>query len=127
MMEENKHAYKFPEEAGKRFRASIFEFLATVTWLRSHFGGEALFHITIKSHYLMHLGLMGIHLNPRLGWCYAGEDYMQLIGRIVKSCQSGSPTRIVANKSVAKYLTGMEYLFNDLRFSPIALVEKNIK
>ena len=116
IMEENKHAYKLPEEAGKRFRASIFEFLATVTWLRSDFGGEALFHVTIKFHYLMHLGLMGIHLNPRLGWCYAGEDYMQLIGRIVKSCQSGSPTRIVANKSVAKYLTGMEYLFSDLRF-----------
>ena len=33
-----------------------------------------LFDITVKAHYLAHAVLMASVLNPRLGWCYAGED-----------------------------------------------------
>ena len=65
-----------------------------------------LFNVTIKCHYLLHSALMAKHLNPRLVWCYAAEDYMHKVKILGQSCVKGTPAWQVSNKVAEKWLAG---------------------
>eukprot|EP00969_Alexandrium_andersonii_P211002 9318989-Alexandrium_andersonii.AAC.1 len=69
----------WPPAASQQFQSVVFNFLALQTALGSffHSQGVFLFHTTIKSHYLIHLGDCTAWINPRIAWNYAGEDFMQ--------------------------------------------------
>ena len=41
------------------------------------------------THYLLHLGICAQYVNPSLGACWAGEDLMLIVRRLVKSCSFG--------------------------------------
>ena len=66
-----------------------------------------LFHFTIKFHYLCHIALLGRRLNPRVAWCYCGENMMQVCKAIVQSSHLGSPPPVVVNKVMTKYARGL--------------------
>ena len=67
------------DAAGNALLEHCFNLMALITSLGNFYHPRhiKLFHYTIKCHYILHLGLMAKELNPRLGWCYAGEDWMQ--------------------------------------------------
>eukprot|EP00959_Pyramimonas_sp_CCMP1952_P447975 9380367-Pyramimonas_sp.AAC.1 len=70
-----------------------------------HFGNEAelLFDVTIKSHHLAHWALEINHINPRRGWCYAGEAFMHKMKFLGASCVRGNAPARAAIKMIGKY------------------------
>ena len=74
------HVYpRLPTDVAQTMSDNIFDFLTIMTYLAEYYATKhplPLFSITIKCHYLMHIGITCLWLNPRLAICYAGEDYM---------------------------------------------------
>ena len=108
MLEAHPHDIQLPDREKTEILECGTNFLACSTALKGHFsaipGLRKLFHITIKSHYLMHVCLQAPCLNPRLGWCYSGEDFVQPIKKIAKSCSYGTALWEVTNKTITKYI-----------------------
>eukprot|EP00969_Alexandrium_andersonii_P198458 8764784-Alexandrium_andersonii.AAC.1 len=72
LMDEHADCFKWPPEAVHAFETKVYQFLALATALAGHFHAR------------------GVHLNPRLAWNYAGEDFMQQIEKLCQSCHSGT-------------------------------------
>ena len=109
ILDEHKTAYRLPDEAHIRFRDAVLNVLACQTALGNYFHTRniLLFHTTIKSHFFAHVALMSSYCNPRHGWNYSGEDFMQLCKRIVAASSKGTPPHVACSKTVLKYLQGM--------------------
>ena len=105
----HKTSVRLPASAVAEVQAATRSFLLCLTALATHHqaAGAKLFNVTIKCHYLAHAGDMASGLNPRLGWCYLGEDYMSKLKRLVASCLRGTPAPQVATKVLRKYLVAM--------------------
>ena len=77
IMNDNWNHWKWPAAEAKLFLKTTWEYLAFKTALANHFQTREhpvrLFHVTIKSHYLVHLALATFHMNPCLAWNYSGE------------------------------------------------------
>ena len=113
--------------AGSTTVASVYEvvvptlqtdvdcFLAHQNWLHDY-GieiSQALYPVTIKSHYLWHMPQDARWYSPRLGWTYLDEDF---VGRVAALCRS--VTRSVANvqrprKLLNKWLLAMAVQWSD--------------
>ena len=80
IIEEHKDAFSLPAEAAATFREAGFSMFQVQNSLAKHYLGDAeakLFCITTKSHMVMHVIDFAEHINPRLVWCFTGEDMMQ--------------------------------------------------
>ncbi len=87
----------------------------TLTVLGHHFHGEGtrLFGFTIKNHYLMHIGIMAKYMSPRMGSCYAGEDFVRITKKIIRASPRGCPPHKLVDPVMRKYLQGMHFTFTD--------------
>lgn len=58
------------------FERAAISFAQLHSILAKHYAYQcrALFNATIKTHYLLDLGIGALYMNPTLGWCYSGED-----------------------------------------------------
>ena len=111
ILDDHRDAFVLPKAVAKKFEEYIFDGLTFLTKLRNHFGVETrLFHITIKAHYLMHIALQAHFINPRLAWCYGGEDFMGIFKKIIACSQRGTPMRQWSSRSMLKYAMGLSIL-----------------
>lgn len=101
---------RLPEGAANEFHRAVQAFLVCANALTVHYAalGEKRFNFTIKFHYLAHAAEQARSLNPRLGWCYAGEDYMAKVKRVAASCLRGTAANLVSAKVAKKYTLGMQ-------------------
>ena len=106
-----------PTAAADEFERTTFDFLAIYTSLANFHmdGGSMLFNITIKSHYLLHCGLQARYLNPRLSWCYAGEDMMSKMKDLCSTCLRGNAARQATVKALAKYIYALHLMMTSRR------------
>ena len=65
------------------------------------------FHYTEKAHVLLHMALISQYINPDLGSCYAGEELMAVVRRIVASSSRASKPITACNTSLKKYARGI--------------------
>ena len=100
--------YVLPPNIGRKVRKCCFEFNQTVTWLiqKLHPGVQA-FHYTIKSHYLLHMGLVSEYINPELAACDQGEDLMKVVKRLIGMCTRASPGHVAARTAMKRYVHGL--------------------
>lgn len=105
ILDANKDEYRLPADAAAEWKKSAHGFVQLTTALAHHFhgGGILLFHFTIKSHYLLHLALLASETNPRLAWCYSGEDLMHLVRVMFGGSHRGAPPHVAVNKVMKKY------------------------
>ena len=68
---------------------------------------KRLFNMTIKAHYLAHTILQSQWLNPKLGWCYSGEDFMQHTRRLMHRCTVGNTAERAGVKFASQYRIGL--------------------
>ena len=116
ILEANKTMFKLSEDCAVQLLSAVTDFLAFQTSLRNHFGNSRqLFHITIKSHYLLHIAIIGHYMNPRIGWCYSGEDMMGLFKKVIANSQRGVPMSQLSDRSMMKYSYGMTIKFSKER------------
>ena len=115
-----KSSFNLPNHVATTFRKTGMIFLTIQNALGVHFTSAAggalfLFDVTIKSHVLCHLLLLAAFINPRMGWCYAGEDYMQKVKRLASACARGVPAPLVCNKMVSKYRVALHFMFTNMK------------
>ena len=114
ILSDYKHESCLAPDVAREFREATFGFLRLQCELQASATGMGMcfFNVTIKSHYIAHLGLRAHLLNPALGGCYAGEDFMQHMKRLSKRCAAGNAASQVPHKMVEKYLRGLGAHFN---------------
>jgi hypothetical protein len=93
------------------FKQCVFGYNELLNSLCKFYGrrGEKsmkLFNTVPKNHYLAHIALAAKYINPRLAWCYMGEDFMQKIRRIAGGCMRGNDGIKAGAKLMLNYRTG---------------------
>jgi hypothetical protein len=115
----NDQQYRMTPTQHGEFTDAIYNFLGLCTGLSTYYHAmrpaRMLFNFTIKFHYLIHIAACAQHLHPRATWCYAGEDFMQRIKKLVAACHRGTPPWQVLAKVIKKYaqLFGLSMMDRD--------------
>ena len=97
----NKCCFKLPAGAGAELIQHTALFCGFLMALRRHFGSRMLFHITIKSHLLLHYAIKGTLLCPLLTSCWKGEDYVNIIKRRLISAHNGTQAKNLPIKAMS--------------------------
>ena len=112
-------AYKLPGGVATEFLHVMYTMNCLITELGNHFQSQVppveLFNFTIKNHYTLHIAEMAAYINPRIGWCYQGEDFVGTLTKLIATCIKSLPPHLVVNKAMQKYCLGISGL---LRESP---------
>jgi hypothetical protein len=111
ILQVHSHEIRLPSAAHAELLKVAFGFDNIVTSLgnKFHARGEQYFNFTIKFHYLLHIAMYSRYINPMAVWCYGGEGFMQVVKKLVISCQTGTKPALVGNKVLAKYAQGFGY------------------
>ena len=109
LLEVHKDEYVLPPAARDAFTDSCFKFaqLNTALGQKFHGRGICLFNHTIKMHYACHIGLAAQYINPRLCWCYSGEDLMHKVKLLVQGSYKGTRPILVPPKVLNKYCVAL--------------------
>ena len=97
------------DEEINRLRSSIDSFLAHQNWLQDEAasGGIPEYNVTIKSHYLWHLGQDAYFYNPAMGWTYQDEDFMGRIATLGRSVTNSTTDVQRPRFILRKYMTAI--------------------
>ena len=111
LIDENKFNYKLSASDAEGWRDACQGLVQLTTRLGHYYHPQhiLLFHTTIKNHYALHLALIAKHFNPRLGWCYAGEDDASRKDLGAEFLLGVSPP-LVVNKVMTKYSRGLSLM-----------------
>ena len=105
--------WRFEGTTGEDFRSTVFNFLMIFNALGSEYSpsnrtdGKCGFNVTTKAHYLAHCALYALYLNPRLGWCYSGEDMMHHFRDLLQTCTRGNNCWTSVFKFSEKYCVAL--------------------
>lgn len=101
--------YAFTVDASRSFNGSCWVIFQLTTGLANHYHERniMLFNLTIKFHYMLHLGLICKYINPRRTWCYVGEDFMKRLKHLIQASHFGASPVLVVSKVMRKYVLGL--------------------
>ena len=111
IMQENRHEIAFNASSAKKFKQLAFALTQLHMDLSLHFENE-LFPDIPKIHHFLHSCMQSGVLNPRLTWCYKGEDYQRITRTLASSSAKGLQGPQVANKMLAKLRAGWHLKFS---------------
>ena len=105
--------FALPGEAAAQFKEAAFGLVQLQTQIAEHFidSDVRLFDITSKTHMMLHCALIAKHLNPRVVWCFTGEDMMKHSQLLAKSCVKGTPNQAASVKMAQHYRVGLDLKF----------------
>ena len=106
-----------------RFKTACFNYLICSNALGYYYSSvsvprKMLFDVVPKSHQLGHCGLRALYLNPRLCWCYAGEDFMNTCKRVTARCVRGNKGASATEKFCGMYRMGLHLQFTGGQVDP---------
>ena len=120
MLEANRKTIKFSHEVYAEFETVGFNFLIVFNALGHYYSSVCrpalkLFNVIIKAHYLAHCIMQAKYVNPRLGWCYAGDDFMFRVRRLLAACVKHNGPAAATVSLATAYRLGMHLLLKDMR------------
>ena len=124
IMKDNREYFKWPTPIADEFLQLTWDVLALKAALANYYQQRcppegppmALFHVTIKSHYSVHLALFARHsMSITKVWCYSGEAFMKKLKLLVTTNSDGTPLHRIEPKSVEQYAYGMQNRFKKLQ------------
>jgi hypothetical protein len=115
ILHDNRHVIKFTNEVYQAFETAGFTYLIVFNALgtyyaETHVPAKKIFDVTIKAHYVGHCIIEAEFLNPRIGWCYAGEDFMFRVRRLLSSCTHNSTPSQSVRLFIKKYVIAMHLM-----------------
>ena len=87
----------------KQFEDAFTAMLLLLTSIAEHFLVDRLFNITQKAHFLQHCSILSRFLNPRLTWCFQGEDMQKRMSGLAKACVNGQRPGQTIAKMISRY------------------------
>ena len=70
--------------------------------------GRRTFNVTFKHHWLIHAGHRAMFQNPRMGWCFQGEDLMLKVRTMTHPCTFGTKGEVVHKKLLSRMIRELE-------------------
>jgi hypothetical protein len=109
--------YKLPADDAAELVSTCHTFLCVWRDVEELFlhHDYALFHMTVKAHFLMHSCLQSVYMHPRMVWCYSGEDLMGKVRPLIRSSSRGCKIWQVSNKVLRKYLLALHMTLSNPR------------
>jgi hypothetical protein len=114
LITEHKNELSFPDAAAKEFQDTAFAMCALQQVCANHFAedGHNLFATTSKNHMLLHIAMMSKNINPRLCWCFTGEDMMHKCQVLLQACVKGTQNPQATVKAAVHYRLGLHMLLD---------------
>eukprot|EP00438_Fugacium_kawagutii_P008066 Skav236194 [mRNA] locus=scaffold1795:12591:13328:+ [translate_table: standard] len=106
-----KDSISFPAGESDKFEHLVTTMLLLLTRIAGHFIGEKLFNITQKAHFLQHSAMLARYINPRLVWCFQGEDQQKRMSCLAKTCVKGQRPGMTIAKMLARYRLALRLRF----------------
>ncbi|CAL1133395.1 unnamed protein product [Cladocopium goreaui] len=105
MITHHKEDFSLPPGPAQEFEETANGMLLLLTQIADHFVEEGLkvFDITSKSHMLQELAILSRCINPKVIWCFMGEDQMQRMQQIAKACVRGNKVDQQTSKLARHY------------------------
>lgn len=104
--------YKLPAADAAELNQCIIEFCRINCTCVRHFHYQEpsvnLFAYTMKSHSVMHIGILSKWINPSLGTCYSGETLMPICKKLVRSSASANSPQMASRNAMITYVRGFE-------------------
>ena len=107
---EYKSDFKFPAPIAAEFKKLCLLHVRQQQALYQ-FGGHRVFNITFKHHWLVHAGHRALYQNPRMGWCFMGEDLMLKVRTVTHPCTFGTKGEVVHKKLLRRMIRDLEGKF----------------
>ena len=116
MITYHKDDFCLPPGAAQEFQETTTAMLLLLTQVAEHFIAEGvkLFDITSKAHMLQELAVLSRSINPKVTWCFMGEDQMQRMQQVAKACVRGNRVDQQAAKIARHYRLGLHLHFREL-------------
>ena len=96
----------------KQFEDAFTAMLLLLTSIAEHFLVDRLFNITQKAHFLRHCSILSRFLNPRLTWCFQGEDMQKRMSGLAKACVNGQRPGQTIAKMISRYRLALHLEFS---------------
>ena len=109
----HKDEVALPREEAIEFKHKISTMLLLLTGIAEHFLEERLFNLTQKAHFLQHISLLTEFLNPRLAWCFQGEDMQRRMACLAKSSVNGLQPGQTIGKMFRRYRLALHLTLQD--------------
>ena len=119
IVDAHKNEYVWPTDVAAQFKTCGFAYNTLMSALCKAYGRRGLqsmklFNVVPKNHYLAHICLVSQYINPRLAWCYMGEDFMQRIRKVAGGCMRGCNPVIAGQRTISSYRTGFAFHLSKL-------------
>ena len=82
-----------------------------------NYKGVKIFNVTFKHHWLLHAGHRAMFQNPRMGWCFQGEDLMLKVRTMTHPCTFGTKSEKVHKKLLGRMIRSLESAFSAVSVS----------
>jgi len=105
--------FRLPPAVAERFFKLCLSHAQTISSL-ANLHGLKLFNVTMKVHYMIHIGHRSGHLNPRLAWCFLNEDFMKHNKTLAMACLKGNSTKQFSRKFASKMSLAMHCTFSEI-------------
>ena len=116
--------FSFPAGAAEDFQKTASGMLVLLNQIADHFVDEGVkcFDITSKTHMLQELAMLSRSMNPKVVWCFMGEDQMQRMQQVAKACVRGNRVDKQTSKLARHYRLGLHLHFLQLALWKNSLV-----
>ena len=114
ILRHNKACYCLPEGAAQEFMEQACVYVQNQIIVHNH-GGDRLFNLTFKHHQVLHCAHNAKYINPRLTWCFMGEDFMKLTKKVAGPSTKGTKHKDVHKKVLRRLLRVMDCFSELLR------------
>ncbi|CAE7362856.1 unnamed protein product [Symbiodinium sp. CCMP2592] len=101
-------------EDAAQFQDATMGWLLLQKELQDHFSDSdvPLFNVTEKSHFIEHAALLARYINPRMVWCFAGEDQQRRTQQLAETCMKGLGPVKASLKMMSRYRLALARLFS---------------
>ncbi|CAK9117828.1 unnamed protein product [Durusdinium trenchii] len=112
----HKDDFALPPGPAQEFEETANSMLLLLSQVADHFVEEGMkcFDITSKCHMLQELAILSRSINPKVTWCFMGEDQMQRMQQVAKACVRGNKLDKQTTKLARHYRLGLHLHYLDL-------------
>ena len=112
----HKDDFALPPGPAQEFEETANSMLLLLSQVADHFVEEGMkcFDITSKCHMLQELAILSRSINPKVTWCFMGEDQMQRMQQVAKACVRGNKLDKQTTKLARHYRLGLRLHYLDL-------------